>query len=795
MVDGIMKIGIDLFPLKTYSFTRGIGKYSYNLVKHLIRNDERNLFYLFNVPEANIQEFSRKNTIVSSQKPSIDDANKMDYFIITSLIELDSEEYLNPIEIECKKSLIFYDLIPVIFWENYIDTLPKNIIDDYFKRLSYLPDFDLIYAISNSTKKDLIDILEIPEEKIKVIGAGLDENFKIINYSESSNLKVLRKYNLHNRFILTTPGIDFRKNISGLFNAFAQLNKRYRDSLNLVLVCRLLPTEERYLKKLWDNLSLPSKNLVLTNYIPVDELVALYDTAELFTFPSFYEGFGLPVLEAMSRGCPVITSNISSLPEICEEAALYADPYNPGDIAQSIEKILEDSNLKNKLIRFGKVQARKFSWDRVALRVIESYSLTDTIHQNTRNTRNKIALFTPLNPIKSGISDYSEDLIPFLTKFMDIDIFIDESYLPSSQSIKQFCSIFPAKKFENMHNSYDMIVYQVGNSEFHTYMIDYMSKFPGIMVQHDLILHGLVYTDCSNKKGFNKEKYLDYVFENYGYSKYIKTSDKISQGQFLDFFDNTQNFAKIFVDENYLTLVHNDYSKKFLLKQISFSNIRKINFGHLVVYSSIEEKYLTKKERMDKNISIFGRITKSKRPDIVLKAFSNLIHIKRISDIHLFLVGELLEDCKGEVLKIIKEEKIENFVTLTGFVEKNGFNHYYENTDICVNLRYPSSGETSASIIKSLAYGIPTITSNYAQYKEYPDNCCWKVDIDLYEIETLTEYLYELILNTDLRKKMEQNALTFANETMSMEITALQYLQGIQYAINLKKLDLAYPIF
>ena len=711
MVDGIMKIGIDLFPLKTYSFTRGIGKYSYNLVKHLIRNDERNLFYLFNVPEANIQEFSRKNTIVSSQKPSIDDANKMDYFIITSLIELDSEEYLNPIEIECKKSLIFYDLIPVIFWENYIDTLPKNIIDDYFKRLSYLPDFDLIYAISNSTKKDLIDILEIPEEKIKVIGAGLDENFKIINYSESSNLKVLRKYNLHNRFILTTPGIDFRKNISGLFNAFAQLNKRYRDSLNLVLVCRLLPTEERYLKKLWDNLSLPSKNLVLTNYIPVDELVALYDTAELFTFPSFYEGFGLPVLEAMSRGCPVITSNISSLPEICEEAALYADPYNPGDIAQSIEKILEDSNLKNKLIRFGKVQARKFSWDRVALRVIESYSLTDTIHQNTRNTRNKIALFTPLNPIKSGISDYSEDLIPFLTKFMDIDIFIDESYLPSSQSIKQFCSIFPAKKFENMHNSYDMIVYQVGNSEFHTYMIDYMSKFPGIMVQHDLILHGLVYTDCSNKKDFNKEKYL------------------------------------------------------------------------------------TKKERMDKNISIFGRITKSKRPDIVLKAFSNLIHIKRISDIHLFLVGELLEDCKGEVLKIIKEEKIENFVTLTGFVEKNGFNHYYENTDICVNLRYPSSGETSASIIKSLAYGIPTITSNYAQYKEYPDNCCWKVDIDLYEIETLTEYLYELILNTDLRKKMEQNALTFANETMSMEITALQYLQGIQYAINLKKLDLAYPIF
>ncbi len=121
-----MKIGIDLFPLKTYSFTRGIGKYSYNLVKHLIKNDEVNIFYLFNVPDANREEFSKKNTRVSGKKPTVNDANGMDFFIITSLIELDSEVYLNPLEIKCKKALIFYDLIPVIFWGNYIDQLPQK---------------------------------------------------------------------------------------------------------------------------------------------------------------------------------------------------------------------------------------------------------------------------------------------------------------------------------------------------------------------------------------------------------------------------------------------------------------------------------------------------------------------------------------------------------------------------------------------------------------------------------------------------------------------------------------------
>jgi hypothetical protein len=131
-----MKIGVDLFPLKTYSFTRGIGKYAYNLIKHLIKIDKENTFYLFNVPDAHLQEFSKKNTIVSTQQPSISDANNMDFFIITSLIELDHELTLDPSEIKCKKCLIFYDLIPIIFWENYIDALPKEMANDYFRRLS-----------------------------------------------------------------------------------------------------------------------------------------------------------------------------------------------------------------------------------------------------------------------------------------------------------------------------------------------------------------------------------------------------------------------------------------------------------------------------------------------------------------------------------------------------------------------------------------------------------------------------------------------------------------------------------
>ena len=173
----------------------------------------------------------------------------------------------------------------------------------------------------------------------------------------------------------------------------------------------------------------------------------------------------------------------------------------------------------------------------------------------------------------------------------------------------------------------------------------------------------------------------------------------------------------------------------------------------------------------------------------MLKAFSNLINNKKLSNIRLNLVGELQNDCEYHIKKIIKEEKLENFVTITGFTEKNEFNKYYKITDICVNLRYPSSGETSGTIIKSLAYGIPTITSNYAQYKEYPDHCCWKVDLEDYEVELLTEYLHELISNQKLRDQMSKNALRYAEDVMPLEKTAKQYMMAIEYAMKLKNIE------
>lgn len=782
-----MIIGVDMLPLKTDSYKRGIGKYTYNLFKTLIDIDTNNTYYFYNIPHNLYNEFTQENTKVFYRNATQYDTTHLDLFFITSLIELENNDTLLPHEINCKSALLFYDLIPIIFWDNYINNLADITQIEYFKRLSHVKDFDVIFTISRTTKNDLITLLDIAEDKIVVIYSGLDKRF--LNPAlEDDSSSVMKRYGIQNKFILSTVGFDFRKNILGIFNAFSRLN----EEVCLVIVCKLLPEEEARLREIWNNLGLPQDRLILTNYVPTDDLIKLYDAAEIFLFPSLYEGFGLPVLEAMSRGCPVITSNISSLPEVCECSAIYIDPNEPESIAGAIVELLSNTELKNKLIKCGLNQQTKFRWDRVAFDVIERLrSLMDYRQEPVRSSEIcSVAYFTPLNPLKSGISDYSEDLLLSLKNFINIDIFTDTGYIPQNQEIVNSFNIYSHTEFEYKYieMSYDLCIYQLGNSTYHEYMLDYIFKYPGIVVLHDMTMCGLTISVCLNGGSFDKSRFLDLTFENHGYNKYLEIKSKLESSPAIELhtfaYDHSINFTKNILDNSIITLVHNDYAKESLEPQSSFCSISKIDMGINLDYSNFEYGRITE----DSNkiiISAFGRITNTKRIDILLKALLKLI--KTGIDVQLYLVGEFDNDVKNNLLSMIKNEKMENHVAITGFVGKDKFDEYYNLTDICLNLRYPSAGETSATLIKALRFGIPVITTNYAQYKEYPDNCCWKVDLGDYEVELLSEYLLELVTNEKARKIMSKNAYEYARENNSMERAVGQYLKAIDYAIKYKQ--------
>ena len=771
-----------------------MGKYTFNLVTNIIEMDNNNVYYLFHTPLELLDHFKKKNVVISHKRPTMEDVKELDIFHITSLFEL-GESILMPSKLDCKIIVTIYDLIPVIFWDNYIEPMEDKYKIEYFKRLGYLENVDYILAISETTKNDLIELLEIPTNKIKVIYGSIDEIYETAHSSNIERKKIRRRYNIDGDFILNTPGIDYRKNIHGLFKSFYYLSKEIMKNLSLVLVCKLSEEEERSLRNQWKNLGLPSNRLILTNYIPVEDLVQLYDSAKMFIFPSLYEGLGIPVLEAMSRGCPVITSNNSSLAEICESAAIYVNPYDPKEIAFTMEKLFQNDDILSKMKDTGLRQWRKFSWKKAAFNVLKCYETFDfyTQRRSTQNKKYRIALFTPLSPLSSGISDYSEELLPFLKDFFDIDIFIDTGYNPTNNDITDNFEIYSHEKFSDINNdrNYDLCIYQMGNSEYHQYMLKYIVGYPGITVLHDLNIHNFIYYIVCHKNGvFDMSKYLDLAFRNHGYQGFNNIKKRI---QSLDTYDISYNFTKEIIDNSILTLVHSKYGEDLYKKSYHFCDINKIDMG-CDVDNSYEE-LLNKKIELKKEygykddiiISTFGRIIYSKRIDILLKAFSKLINDRKMKNLKLILVGGFYNDMEKEVNDIIKAENLSDFIEITGFVDKNVFKDYLYCTDICVNLRYPSAGETSATLIRALSTGISVIATNYMQYNDFPNDCCWKVDIDDNEVNLLTEYLFELASNEELRKIMSKNAYDYAKKNNSFENAIEQYRRAINHTIRYKE--------
>ncbi len=206
-----------------------------------------------------------------------------------------------------------------------------------------------IIAVSQNTKNDLMDMLNIPEEKIQVIYNGLAE-YKVHDIDKSTASKSLRKLGVSKRYLLYVGNVRPHKNIDRLIAAFSIVHRNLNDVELVITGAAKGKIEDKVVN-----------GIVFTGFVNNEDLNCLYSNAEIFVFPSLYEGFGFPPLEAMQRGIPVVCSNSSSLPEVVGDAALLFDPYEAEDIADKIMKALTDTSLSAILRDKGREQVRKFS--------------------------------------------------------------------------------------------------------------------------------------------------------------------------------------------------------------------------------------------------------------------------------------------------------------------------------------------------------------------------------------------------------------------------------------------------
>jgi glycosyltransferase involved in cell wall biosynthesis len=275
-----------------------------------------------------------------------------------------------------KTTVTIHDLIPLMDQANY---LPNPAIRDfYFRKIESLKRSGLLLAISESSRMEAIEHLAWSPEKIINTSEGADAHFKQIELSKERKSQLRSQYGIARKMVMYAPGgFDSRKNFDGLMQAYALLSPHIRAEYQLVLVSRLSksPHDDSRAKMTACRIQagLAEDELVLTDFVPEDDLVALYNMADLFVFPSKHEGFGLPPLEAMACGTPTLGANASSLPEVIGWRDALFDPHSPTDMAEKMSRALLDTAFRGKLKAHGIEQVKKFSWDASALKAIDAF--------------------------------------------------------------------------------------------------------------------------------------------------------------------------------------------------------------------------------------------------------------------------------------------------------------------------------------------------------------------------------------------------------------------------------------
>ncbi len=271
-----------------------------------------------------------------------------------------------------KTIITIHDLTPIIFPELFPIGIKGRVKYSIQKQVSKRAD--AIITDSESSKKDIIKLLSIKDNKVFSIPLAAGEHFKKFTVSHAQKENVLKKYNIPEKFALYVGDATPNKNLPSLIDAV-----RIAD-VPLVIVGGAIAKEDIDRKHPWNKdivyaqqAAFKNKKIKIVGFVSDDDLVFLYNIATVFVFPSLYEGFGLPILEAAACGCPVITARGGSIPEVIGDAGIYINPQNPYEIAKAISSVFEDEKKRNDLSKKGIVQAAKFSWKQTAHNTIKVY--------------------------------------------------------------------------------------------------------------------------------------------------------------------------------------------------------------------------------------------------------------------------------------------------------------------------------------------------------------------------------------------------------------------------------------
>ncbi|WP_040665874.1 glycosyltransferase [Nitrolancea hollandica] len=390
----------------------------------------------------------------------------------------------------------------------------------------------------------------------------------------------------------------------------------------------------------------------------------------------------------------------------------------------------------------------------------------------------RIAWFTPLRPVESGISLYNEELLPILAAAWAIDVYVD-GYRPIHLSETGSLRVRPAREFRAVQcrRPYDAVVYQMGNSPAHAYMYETALEFPGVLVLHDTLLHHLIMAMLL--KGRRVREYRALMERRYG-SAGLEVAGRVLKGQVpASLFDFP--LSEEIIDASRAVIVHSQASLDQVRSWSPGVSAYRVPMG-IPIPAAIEQGAARRVLGLPEDQFILASVTHVnpyKRLDIVLRALRRL---REDVPAHLLIAGTVSP--LVPLQRMVALLGLEDAVDILGFVDDAQARLIVAAADVCVNLRYPTAGETSASLLRIMGSGRPVMVSDVGSFRELPDDAAIKVPVDALEEEMVLGLLRALSADATLRDTIGRNAREFVRREHSLAAMAAGYHQVLEQTLR-----------
>ncbi len=811
-----MRIVIDLQGAQAASRHRGIGQFSLQFAQAIVRNGGNHEWFIaLNAAFADTIEPIRAafEGILSQERiavweapgpvSGIDPSNRArcrtaervreafisslrpDWLLVTSLFESHgfSNEAISSIGLHTPlpTAVVLYDLIPLIYPHIY---LGDPVIEAWFlEKIDHLRRAKLLLSISKSSGHEAIEYLNFDPAAIAPIGTDCDARFQPISLSEKMRTHLRAAYGIERPFIMYTGGIDHRKNIEGLIRAYAALPKVLRHRHQLAVVCAIQAVERKRLLSLAYKVGLIEGELILTGFVSDEDLLALYNACTLFVFPSWHEGFGLPVLEAMRCGKAVLAANSSSLPEVVGREDALFNPFDEHAMTAMIERALTDDAFRHDLEQHALQQSQRFSWDetaRRALAALEAAAPHATIAPPAlipAPRRRKLAYVSPLPPEKTGIADYSAELIPELTRWYEVEVVVDQHEV-ADPFIRANCPIRTVEEFSARASRYDRVLYHFGNPVFHEHMFQLLEEIPGVVVLHDFFLSSI--QEYQDAHGFAPNAWERELLESHGYHAVREQFTVPDTAKVISRYPANLPVLQCALG----VIVHSVYSRR-LARQwygdaagADWTVIPLLRTPTLATNRKAARATLGLAED-DLLVCSFGLLAPTKLNHRLLEAWL-ASPLAMDTKAHLVFVGENHGGDYGQtLLRRIRESNAAERIRITGWADVETFRQYLAAADIGVQLRTLSRGETSGTVLDCMNYGLATIVNANGSFADLDPQGVWMLP-DEFSDEELTEALTTLARDPERRRALGERAREIIRTRHAPRRCAEQYFEAIE---------------